>query len=285
MKRGMPDHPKTALLMEALSLRKFQAVGIIETLYQWACRYAIRGDIGKWSNDSIAKALDWDRESDVLIEALIRCHWIDEAPPPFRLVIHDIQDHADNSWKQCLTEAGLTFWDGSPPRRGRVGRPSKNEPGQEYSRDIPEKLQPKVHRLPFPSLPLSKHTSTTSTTDLEETDEHASDATRDQASERDTAWETIYREYFIPAAKAICREGQPLGLEMREALLKASFLAATKFDKEWLLRGCKTTKRKAKTNPPAFLGSTLAKQAGMEPEDYFKMADMIRLSGCDKVSS
>jgi hypothetical protein len=113
MKRGTPDHPKTLMLCDLLGIRKFQAVGILESIWHWAARYAIQGDIGKWSNSAIAKGIEWDGNPDELIGALVKVGWLDEVKLPHRLVIHDIQDHADNSWRQSLSDACLTFWDGT----------------------------------------------------------------------------------------------------------------------------------------------------------------------------
>lgn len=137
MKRGTPDHPK--VLMLAAELRRLgipmprtTAVGILEMLWQWAAKYAIQGDVGRWPDEIIEAALEWVGEPGALVTALIRTKWLDEAPEPHRLVIHDIHDHADNTWRQCLDDSGLTWWDGRPPRREKPGRP-KNSISSESS--------------------------------------------------------------------------------------------------------------------------------------------------------
>jgi hypothetical protein len=47
MKRGTPEHPKTAHLMAALSIPRPYAVGILELLWHFTARYAPRGDVGR----------------------------------------------------------------------------------------------------------------------------------------------------------------------------------------------------------------------------------------------
>jgi hypothetical protein len=40
------------------------------------------------------------------------------------LVIHDITDHAEETWRARLARAGYTWWNGAPARREKRGRPS-----------------------------------------------------------------------------------------------------------------------------------------------------------------
>jgi len=96
-------------------------------LWHFTARYAIRGDIGRWSDDEIATALDWQGVPADLIRAFVDCRLLDEHVS-YRLVVHDITDHADNAWRQCLSDAGLLFWDGSAPRRSQRGRPATETP-------------------------------------------------------------------------------------------------------------------------------------------------------------
>jgi hypothetical protein len=142
MKRGTPDHPKIYRLMELAGVDRPTAIGYLELLWHWAGKYAIQGDVGKWDDATIAQACGVtvvtrrDRfltAAAKLVTALTESGWLDRQPAPHRLVIHDIKDHADNTWRQNLEDAGLTWWDGTPPRREKVGRPkSKN------SRETPE---------------------------------------------------------------------------------------------------------------------------------------------------
>lgn len=125
MKVRTLDHPKTGALALRLGLERWGALGILEALLGWTRVYAIQGDVGRWSDAEIAQGIGWvTRPPAELIEALVATRWLD-ADPDGRLVIHDVKEHADNAWRQCLEDAGLTWWDGTPPRRQVRGRPRK----------------------------------------------------------------------------------------------------------------------------------------------------------------
>ncbi len=96
MKRGTPDHPKTKALAARLDLKRWQVVGLLESLWHFTATYAKRGDIGKWSNIEIASAIEWQADPDALISALLECRWLDSSEP-FRLLVHDWHDHADQT--------------------------------------------------------------------------------------------------------------------------------------------------------------------------------------------
>jgi hypothetical protein len=150
MKRGTIDHPKTVMLSTKLGGPRYVAVGILEALWHWASRYAIRGDIGKWSNEVIAKGVYWDGDPELLIQALLDSKWIDKVEGPCRMVIHDICDHADNTHRQCLADAGLTFWNGLEARSGKKGRRKSITPAgfQPDSSLIPDLLQSNSSETP-----------------------------------------------------------------------------------------------------------------------------------------
>ena len=146
---------------------KSEAVGVLETLWDWASKYAIQGDIGKWPDDVIAHGIGWLYSGKELISALITSRWVDVAPEPFRLTIHDIQDHAQNCWRQNLENAGLTWWDGTPARKYKLQKSPKalqeksNYPPQPEPETKPETEEEKkststeVHKptSPIPSGP------------------------------------------------------------------------------------------------------------------------------------
>jgi hypothetical protein len=124
MKNNSYKHPKISILAGKLNLPPYAALGIVEAMLQWCRQFAIQGDIGKWPDASIANGILWDRQPSELIEALVSARFVDKAPEPHRLVIHDIKDHADNTWKQNLEDAALTWWDGSSPRSSKYERNS-----------------------------------------------------------------------------------------------------------------------------------------------------------------
>ena len=144
MKRSAIDHPKMLMLANELERIKAQqptlgnhmdglsgrllAIGIMESLWNWCAKYAIQGDIGKWSNEAICRGIGYNWDADQLIDALVRCRWLDKHRK-CRLVVHDIQDHADNHWKQTLQRMHMAWYDAKPARSGSSGRPlSRHKP-------------------------------------------------------------------------------------------------------------------------------------------------------------
>lgn len=96
MKRGTPDHPKTKALMAALDVPRYQAVGLLESLWHFAAQYAKRGDVGRWENTAIGTALDWKGDPDALMQAFISSGYLEECPH-YRLLIHDWETHCDQT--------------------------------------------------------------------------------------------------------------------------------------------------------------------------------------------
>lgn len=108
MKRGTPDHPKTKRLMRSLGIPAYAAVGILESLFHFTAKYAPRGDVGKFSDQDIAEGLGWDGDPSDLITVLMSTGWID-LHPEHRLIVHDWQDHADDSVKKTLKNKDILF--------------------------------------------------------------------------------------------------------------------------------------------------------------------------------
>lgn len=130
MKRGIADHPKTEELAARLDLPVAFVVGVLEMLCnQWAPRCAPKGDIGKWTDEQIARGIRCGIPADKLIPALVASGWLD-AHRKYRLVIHDFHEHADNSVRKYLKRHDLEFVstrpanvrtsldNGDPPRAG-----------------------------------------------------------------------------------------------------------------------------------------------------------------------
>lgn len=95
MKRGTPNHPKMFDLISRLKLARWGGVGILENLWHFAATYAQRGDIGRHSNEAIARAVDWQGDAGELVEALIAAGWLDRCCDRHRLRVHDWPEHAD----------------------------------------------------------------------------------------------------------------------------------------------------------------------------------------------
>ena len=108
MKRGCPDHPKTEHLRALLKLSRVSAVGHLELLFHFTAKFAMRGDIGKWADESIASASGWEGNAAEFVAALAASKWL-EPSEKYRYVVHDWHDHADESVKKTLRNHGEWF--------------------------------------------------------------------------------------------------------------------------------------------------------------------------------
>ena len=134
MKKAVLNHPKTAALMRELDISRRDALGLLTLLWSFTAEYAQRGDIGRWSNQEIAAAVDWPPDdADRLIAALVQTRWIDEkwtddAGETHRLVIHHWGDHAEDWVMKRLKRAGLEPV--SPRRRTTAAIVGQRPPAQ-----------------------------------------------------------------------------------------------------------------------------------------------------------
>jgi hypothetical protein len=114
MKRMACDHPKILRFSALLDVPYYSAVGLLELLWHFTARHAIRGDVGKWSDAEIASGIRWPAEyAKRLIDALIEARLLDRHKG-HRLVIHDWRDHADESTKKTLQKHLMTFAENDP---------------------------------------------------------------------------------------------------------------------------------------------------------------------------
>lgn len=98
MKTDCLNHPKTQRLQRALGIPRYQAIGILESLWLMTGQYAEDGIIGRYTDEEIASHIGWDREASELIDALAgtddRSGFLDRVPEnQGRLLIHDWEDH------------------------------------------------------------------------------------------------------------------------------------------------------------------------------------------------
>lgn len=91
-----------------LGVPTWGAIGILESLWHFAQRFAPRGDIGKFTDDDIAADLEWKDDCTKLIDTLVECGWLDRCET-HRLLIHDWADHCDRTVKKYLTDNNLDF--------------------------------------------------------------------------------------------------------------------------------------------------------------------------------
>jgi len=125
------DHTKTKRLCRHLRIPLYQAVGILETLWHITAKQAIRGDIGKLSDEDIALGLDYRDDEAKLIQALIHCGWI-ETHPEHRLIIHDWPDHAPDTVHRKMARARLVFVNGDFPNTNRLAGSERTQADQFY---------------------------------------------------------------------------------------------------------------------------------------------------------
>ncbi len=103
MKIECLNHVKTLKLKHRLQIPKWQAVGILETLFNFAAVNADDGNIGRYTNDEICLYLEYFDSSDKLIEALIESGFVDVCDEN-RLSIHDWNEHAPKYIKDRIAK-------------------------------------------------------------------------------------------------------------------------------------------------------------------------------------
>lgn len=134
MKRGTPDHPKLGMLQERLKIKKREAVGIMELMFHFTAQYCPQGDIGKFDDERIAAALDWDtRKAAALMDGLVDAGLLDEMDGA-RLYVHDWHEHCDDAVHMRLARQVLLFANGKRPKLNRLGSEDKQRILQEYVR-------------------------------------------------------------------------------------------------------------------------------------------------------
>lgn len=101
MKLSAFDSPKLADLKGRLGCRMPAAVGILELLWAFTARHAPTGAVGKWSDEAISAACDWDGRPGKLIRALVASGWLDRHTE-HRLIVHDWADHAPRNVRELL---------------------------------------------------------------------------------------------------------------------------------------------------------------------------------------
>lgn len=125
MKRRTSSHPKMADLIARLGCSLPTATGTLELLWHFAADYAPRGDVGRFGDAQIARAIGYEGDPAELIAALVSSGWLDESDE-HRLVIHDWPEHADDYVHLRLARAGLTFADGTEPRKSRMSKAERD---------------------------------------------------------------------------------------------------------------------------------------------------------------
>jgi len=114
MKREAFNHPKMLDLAARLAVSRTHACGIVANLWNWAADTAPQGNIGKWSDGVIARAMEWDGDAMEFVTALVEAGWVDRCTE-HRLVIHDLEDHSPEWLKTKLKRTKKWFYKATKP--------------------------------------------------------------------------------------------------------------------------------------------------------------------------
>lgn len=142
MKRAAVDHPKMFRLCGLLKLRRWEAIGILESLWLFTARFAPCGDVGKYPDTEIARGIDWNKDATRLVEALVEAGWLDRCDC-HRIVVHDWEHHADQTLKRSLASNSLAF----VKHEASIGKPAQPELKTDASPPVPE---PEPEPVPEP---------------------------------------------------------------------------------------------------------------------------------------
>lgn len=133
MKSGTETKLKFIKLMNALGLKLWEAGGLLDAMWRFTAHNCPAGDIGRFKNEDIALAIQWDRTTpDVLVEALVENHWLDRSEQ-HRLIVHDWQDHCEDGVHNNLARKRGFFANGAKPKLTRLSK-EEREPLQEFYR-------------------------------------------------------------------------------------------------------------------------------------------------------
>lgn len=108
MKANTTQHVKFKRLCRKLGVSRWQAIGLLESIWHLAASSAPAGDIGKHSNEDIAALIEWEGDEDAMVAALVDSGWLD-THPKHRLVVHDWHDHCPTFVKGVVSRSGCGF--------------------------------------------------------------------------------------------------------------------------------------------------------------------------------
>lgn len=111
--RAVIDHPKFTHLKHLLGMKKYEALGLLESLWHFTGKYAPQGNVGKFSDTEIEIWLEWGGKAGAAIQALVDSRWLDR-DGVHRLVVHDWQRHADDATRKALSRNKLEFVSPTP---------------------------------------------------------------------------------------------------------------------------------------------------------------------------
>lgn len=150
---GTTQKLKFQKLKHRLRLKFYEVVGLLEAVWLTTYANAPDGDIGRLTNEEIAAALEWSGNADELVQALIDARWLDEAPMPYRLLIHEWATYCSASHKGNYAKYGKQF--AEQKLRREVPRERQSEAPSEHPRECPKECPPNLTK-PNPTSPPPK---------------------------------------------------------------------------------------------------------------------------------
>jgi len=136
MKIDCVGHIKTLKLKRELQLPRWQILGVLETLFNFAMVNADDGGVGRYSNDEIALYMEYFEDADKLVAALETSGFLEPCEEN-RLRIHDWEEHAPKFLKDRLDKRakrkndtqGQTSTDCDTPRQDAASSEESEEIG------------------------------------------------------------------------------------------------------------------------------------------------------------
>lgn len=133
MKAGTDRKAKFRQLQRDLKLPRYAAVGLLQSIWDFAAVNTPAGDLGRFSDEDIALDIEYEGSPDELIEALVNRRWLDRCDD-HRLVIHDWPDHCEDGIHLRLAREGKVFADGRIPKLTRLSKEERGAIELHYKR-------------------------------------------------------------------------------------------------------------------------------------------------------
>jgi hypothetical protein len=157
MKRDTPSHPKLVRLARALGVRRYVAVGVLQSLWDWAGRFCPTGDVGRHGFDVMADGIDYDGDPAELVDALVDTGWLDRFDDG-RVLLHAWPEHAEDSVHRHLARARMFFANGETPRLTRLSA-RERDPIEAFYSQHAHPVQPTCARRAHEMRPASASAS------------------------------------------------------------------------------------------------------------------------------
>lgn len=231
---------------ELLGVPLYSAWGLMEGLWLFVGEYAPTGAIGKFSNNSLAQAVQWDGKPDDFVDALVRSGFVDQPDccPDHRLVIHDWQDHVSDFVKKRLQRKGLqlsvvcpengglfTPRGGQNPPNFRPTEPNRTEPKTETESNPTQPNPTETESTARANLSLRVEDSASDSVDFDGGDSSASDLGEADRREIEIVFAEFYRLLQLPTTEQVKRNKHDLSQlradisDLRDNIVPAIILA------------------------------------------------------------